>query len=181
MTMQQSDNLFVLSPKQSTPLASHQQSVETNQVAFCWSGHKVFVTTVVGTVRILSYPDFSPVAHHSYGERAEFTLNGHTSSCVSAELSPTGRYLATGGTDSIVALWDTTDWICQRTISNMAGPVRSISRPRPSPHMAFTFHGETNSSDKQASHSMVALWLEGVTRVSWGLLPSRVPKCGVLT
>lgn len=42
-------------------------------------------------------------------------------------MQPTARFLATGGSDSIIALWDTTDWICQRTLIDMTGPVRSIS------------------------------------------------------
>jgi THO complex subunit 3 len=54
-------------------------------------------------------------------------LSGHTSSCLTAEMQPTARYLATGGSDSIIALWDTTDWVCQRTLTRMTGPVRSIS------------------------------------------------------
>lgn len=108
--------------------------MQTNQIAFCWSGEKVFVTTGEGKTRILSYPDFEPVLRLDYlvdqedGKGREYTLAGHTSSCVTAELQPTGRYLATGGTDSIIALWDTTDWICKRTLSKMTGPVRSISR-----------------------------------------------------
>jgi len=87
------------------------------------------VTTGEGKTRILSYPDLEPVLHLNYkGQpRTEFMLHGHTSSCLTTELQPTGRYLATGGSDSIIALWDTTDWICQRTITNMVGPVRSIS------------------------------------------------------
>jgi THO complex subunit 3 len=121
--------MFVLSPTQNTPISSHQQPVQTNQVAFCWSGDKVFVTTAEGRTRILSYPGFEPVLLLDYGaKRREFELNGHTSSCLTVELQPTGRYLATGGSDSIIALWDTTDWICQRTLTKMVGPVRSISK-----------------------------------------------------
>jgi THO complex subunit 3 len=130
----QSDKLFILSPTQSTPLSSHQQSVQTNQIAFCWSGKKIFVTTGEGQTRILSYPELEPVLRFDYaldsddGKGKEFRLTGHTSSCVTAELQPTGRFLATGGTDSIIALWDTTDWICRRTLTKMSGPVRSISK-----------------------------------------------------
>lgn len=50
---------------------------------------------------------------------------------MTAELQPTGRFLATGGTDSIIALWDTNDWIVRRTLSKMSGPVRSISEWHP--------------------------------------------------
>lgn len=128
----QSDNIFVLSPTQSTPLASHQQTVQTNQIAFCWSGKKIFVTTSEGQIRILSYPEFEPVLRLGDGDdAAEFTLKGHTASCLTAELQPMGRYLATGGANSIIALWDTTDWLCQRTITRMTGPVRSISELSP--------------------------------------------------
>lgn len=124
-----SDNIFVLSPTQKTPLASHQQMVQTNQIAFCWSGKKIFVTTSEGQIRILSYPEFEPVLHLGDGDNAtEFTLKGHTASCLAAELQPMGRYLATGGSNSIISLWDTTDWLCQRTITRMTGPVRSISK-----------------------------------------------------
>jgi THO complex subunit 3 len=123
----QTDNLFVLSPAQSTPIASHQQSVQTNQFCFCHSGKKIFLTTGEGRVKILSYPDFKPVFYTSYDPGLPFTLNGHTSSCLSIDLQPTGRLLATGGSDSIIALWDTTEWICQRTLIDMTGPVRSIS------------------------------------------------------
>jgi THO complex subunit 3 len=123
----QADNLFVLSPTQSTPISSHQQPVQTNQLSFCFSGNKVFLTTGEGRTKILSYPEFKPILHYSYDLNTPFTLNGHTSSCLSIEMQPTARFLATGGSDSIIALWDTADWICQRTLIDMTGPVRSIS------------------------------------------------------
>jgi THO complex subunit 3 len=85
------------------------------------------VTTGEGRIKILSYPEFEPVFYTSYAPITPFTLNGHTSSCYSVEMQPTARFLATGGSDSIIALWDTTDWICQRTLIDMVGPVRSIS------------------------------------------------------
>jgi WD40 repeat protein len=89
------------------------------------------MTTEEGTVRILSYPDFEPLLRlpESQGEKAgtEFQLEGHTSACYVAELQPTGRHLATGGGDSLISLWDTTNWICVRTITKMTGPVRSLS------------------------------------------------------
>ncbi|KID82274.1 THO complex subunit 3, partial [Metarhizium majus ARSEF 297] len=127
------DNIYVLSPRQSTPLSSHQQSMQTNQIAFCFSGTKIFLTTSEGRIRILSYPDFQPLLMQARGgEDHEYMLNGHTSSCLTVEMQPTARYLATGGSDSIIALWDTSDWLCQRTLTRMTGPVRSIS---------FTFDG----------------------------------------
>src|ERR1017187_7055623 len=84
----QADNLFVLSPTQSTPIASHQQSVQTNQFVFCHSGKKIFLTTGEGRVKILSSPDHKPIIDTSYDPGLPFTLNGHTSSCISIELQP---------------------------------------------------------------------------------------------
>ncbi|KAG9238614.1 WD40-repeat-containing domain protein [Amylocarpus encephaloides] len=126
------DNIFVLSPTSSTPLASYQQPIQTNQICFCYSGNKIFLTTGEGRVKILSYPKFEPIFTTSYDSSTPFTLNGHTSSCLSIEMQPSGRYLATGGSDSILALWDTVDWHCMHTLIGMVGPVRSIS---------FTFDG----------------------------------------
>jgi len=125
--MPQDDVIHILSPTQSTPIASHPQSVQTNQIAFCYSGQRVFVTTGDGRVKILSYPEFQPVLFSKSNPKSPFTLNGHTSSCLSVELQPPARLLATGGSDSIIALWDTTDWICKRTLIDMTGPVRSIT------------------------------------------------------
>ncbi|CAH0019398.1 unnamed protein product [Clonostachys rhizophaga] len=112
---------------------------KTNQIAFCWSGEKIFLTTSEGRIRILSYPNFEPVLRVAYGDNEEFQLSGHTSSCLTAELQPTGRYLATGGSDSIIALWDTRRWLCQRTITSMVGPVRSISMYPPPPFVFWYF------------------------------------------
>ena len=131
----QSDKIHVLSPTQSAPLASHQQPVQTNQISFCWGGNKIFVSTGEGKVRVLSYPDLQPLMHYNYdrsrvdgpGATDEYRMKGHTSSCLSVELSPNARYLASGGTDSMICLWDTQDWICQRSFTDMVGPVKSLS------------------------------------------------------
>ncbi|KAM7223511.1 THO complex subunit 3 [Rhypophila decipiens] len=128
--------LFEISPSQFSVVSTHKQPVETYQMTFCWSGQKVFLPTSEGKVRILSYPELEPLLHLGYdvspGESTEFMLKGHTAPCLTVELSPTGRYLATGGADSIISLFDTKDWICQRTVTRMVGPVKSIS---------FTFDG----------------------------------------
>lgn len=127
----QSDKISILSPTEPTPRVTLQQPIQTNQISFCWSGTKVFVATGDGRTRIMSYPEFEPIYRVNYpvseNESAEFRLTGHTSSCLSTELSPTGRILATGGSDSMICLWDTSDWVCQKTIGKMTGPVRSIS------------------------------------------------------
>lgn len=123
------DMLYVLSPSESTPISSHQQDHQTNHVTFDWGGERIFATTASGGCRILGFPSLEPAYLYEYKDaaKAEFILNGHTSSCIAAELHPFNKYLATGGTDSLISIWDTTEWNCQRTITKMVGPVRSLS------------------------------------------------------
>ncbi|KAJ5983790.1 hypothetical protein N7481_005889, partial [Penicillium waksmanii] len=108
-----------------TALAPHPQPVQTNATTF--SHHvafpsspdlHLFATTGDGTVKIMSYPSFD-ILH---------TLNAHTSACMAVSLAPTGRYLAIGGSDALISLWDTTDWICRRTLSSEnGGGIRGVS------------------------------------------------------
>lgn len=67
-------------------------------------------------VKITSYPSLN-LLH---------TLNAHTSSCISLALSSSGTYLAVGGSDALITLWDTLDWVCVRSLDRMTGPVRSV-------------------------------------------------------
>ncbi|CBF75689.1 hypothetical protein AN3651.2 [Aspergillus nidulans FGSC A4] len=108
-------------------LDPHPQPVQTNATTF--SHHippadlpnptrHLFATTGEGTVKIISYPSFETL----------HTLHAHTSACLSIALAPTGRYLAVGGSDALISLWDTTEWICRRTVSsNNGGAVRGVS------------------------------------------------------
>lgn len=42
-------------------------------------------------------------------------------------MSPTGDHLAVGASDALITLWDTTDFICVRSLAAMTGPVKSLS------------------------------------------------------
>ncbi|KAI5194459.1 L-lactate dehydrogenase [Aureobasidium subglaciale] len=92
-------------------------SAQTNQMAFSNSGREVFATTGDGTVKVLDWPSMT-LLH---------TLNAHTSAAYSVQHSPNGDFVAVGGGDSLVTLWDTTDWVCKHTISNMAGGIHCLS------------------------------------------------------
>ncbi len=67
-----------------------------------------------------------PVFHLNYppdqDQSDEFALKGHTSACLTAETSPTARYLATGGWLSFPALG-------HQAVGSARGPGVSLGRP----------------------------------------------------
>jgi THO complex subunit 3 len=108
-----------------TLLQPHPQPVQTNSTTFSYHiptpsapDLDLLVTTGEGAVKIFSYPSFT----------LRHTVQGHTSACLSLEISPNGRYLAVGGSDALISLWDTVDWVCRRTLSSSnGGTVRGVS------------------------------------------------------
>lgn len=56
-----------------------------------------------------------------------YSMNASNSACSCLEISPTGDYLAVGASDALITLWDTTDFICVRSLAAMTGPVKSLS------------------------------------------------------
>ncbi|KAF2018862.1 WD40 repeat-like protein [Aaosphaeria arxii CBS 175.79] len=99
-----------------TPISEHQQPIVTNHSVFDWSGKHLFLTNGDGRVKVLRYPSFeNPI-----------TLTGHTSLCYALSMSPSGETLAVGGSDALVSLWDTQEWICVRTLNLVENPVKSV-------------------------------------------------------
>ncbi|KAI9768373.1 MAG: hypothetical protein M1840_004982 [Geoglossum simile] len=94
-----------------------KEAVQTNQLIWSHSGNALLITTGEGRVRILSYPEFEPL----------YTINAHTSACFCLEMDPRGKYLAVGGSDALISLWDTQDWMCKHTLGHMEGPLRSVA------------------------------------------------------
>lgn len=99
-----------------SPISKHNFNVQTNQCVFDWPGKRLFITTGEGCVKIVHYPSFED--YH--------TLNAHTSACYAVSMSPSGDYLAVGGGDALVSLWDRKEWISMRTL-DITGPVKSVS------------------------------------------------------
>jgi THO complex subunit 3 len=123
MLTAQGDSLIPIStaiPSSPTILARHKQAQQTNQTTFsnAYPPQDLLITQGDGSVKVLDYPTFN-IIH---------TLPAHTSSCTAISYSPTGKHLAVGGSDAMISLWDTTDWVCQRTVSNpSSGAVRGLS------------------------------------------------------
>lgn len=60
------------------------------------------------SIRVIDYPSMA----------VRETPAAHVGGCVAVALDPRGRYLASGGIDSIVNMFDLSEWICARTITS---------------------------------------------------------------
>ena len=101
-------------------LARHKQTQQTNQTTFsnAYPPRDLLITQGDGSVKILDYPSMD-ILH---------SLSAHTSSCTAISYCPNGRYVAIGGSDAMISLWDTTGWVCRRTMSSSnSGGVRGLS------------------------------------------------------
>lgn len=153
-----------------TLLPGHAQNTQTNATTFSYHiptssspNLDLLATTGDGTVRIFSYPSFD----------LQYTLNAHSSACLALALAPTGRYLAVGGSDALISLWDTTDWVCRRTVSSEGGgTIRGVSwsfdgrflcgsSDEVGPNGLEIFHAETGDSVHKIPTSA------GVPAVAW--------------
>ncbi|KAK9718815.1 hypothetical protein K7432_005197, partial [Basidiobolus ranarum] len=94
-----------------------KHDVEVNEIAWDHSGDYFFLTTGQGHVKILEFPSLKPL----------HTLDAQTANCYCLEFDPMGRYLAAGGADALVTLWDLEEFVCVRSFDSLDWPVRTIS------------------------------------------------------
>ncbi|KAI0041311.1 WD40 repeat-like protein [Auriscalpium vulgare] len=105
-------------PKEQWHLAERDTPTYASTGTFAPSGEGIILTHhSEHTIRVLAYPSLavreSPAAH--------------VGGCVAAALDPRGRYLASGGHDSIVNMFDTDEWICARTITSCEHSITDLS------------------------------------------------------
>jgi len=83
------------------------------------------------TLRVMDYPSLivreSPAAH--------------VGGCVAVALDPRGRYLASGGYDSIVNMFDLSEWICARTITACEHAINALSFSHDGEYLAIANAG----------------------------------------
>ncbi|KAF8316878.1 WD40 repeat-like protein [Clavulina sp. PMI_390] len=66
----------------------------------------IYVATSIGELAVVDYPSLKLLAQ----------FNAHVDETTSLAVDVRGRYLATGGGDALVNLWDPLEWICERTL-----------------------------------------------------------------
>jgi THO complex subunit 3 len=120
--------------------ATNVLPTQVHSLIFSHSGATLLMSTATGQVLLYEYPTLLP-AH---------SVDAHASAALCLELDPRGAHLAVGGSDAVMSIWDTSEWICMRTLRGMDAPVRSVS---------FSFDGAyicagTEQSDEAGSHDI---------------------------
>lgn len=115
------NKLTVIDTKTLKPIirSTKQFPYEINEMAFNHTGEYLLVTTGKGTVEIFKFPSMVEVPHSA--------VQAHSSHCYCIEFDPKMRYLATGGADALVSLWDISEMVCVRTFPRLDSQIRSLS------------------------------------------------------
>ncbi|CAB1096197.1 unnamed protein product [Ectocarpus sp. CCAP 1310/34] len=87
-----------------------------------WSpnGEYIINATETGSIDVMAFGSTKPLS------RVRSTKLAHTAPCKALAIDPFNRYLASGGDDGLVSLWELDDFVCVRTIA-CEGEVRSLS------------------------------------------------------
>ena len=102
----QEDVLTIIDTRKNQPIVKVMKfPFEVNEIAFDHSGSFVYLTTGLGQVEVMFFPDMKQAR----------TLQAHTASCYCIEFDPSGKLFATGSADSLVTLWNTEEMVCERT------------------------------------------------------------------
>ncbi|PVU88250.1 hypothetical protein BB561_005956 [Smittium simulii] len=98
-------------------LQSHTHyGTEINEIRWDNTVSKLFVATGRGPILVFKYPEMSKMVE----------LVGHTSNCYSLAIDPTGNMLVSGGSDSLILVWDIQHYICINSFDELEYPVRTL-------------------------------------------------------
>lgn len=148
------DNISVLDTRQNQLLCTRTFPYEVNEVCFSPDERMLCFSTGKGTVEFVPVDAFlaqgdgdgdgsgdvdmaDPSAGAAAGKGkankadpsalARASIQAHTGHCYCLRFDPAGRYLATGGADAMVTLWDVDEMVCVRTFPRLESPIRTLS------------------------------------------------------
>lgn len=117
--------------------AKHKLPDQVHAIEFSHAGDCLLMATASGKVLIYEFPSLNGI----------YSVEAHASAALCLALDPRGVHLAVGGSDAVVGLWDTQEWICVRTLRGMESPVKTVD---------FSFDGAyiIAGSDEIGSHDL---------------------------
>lgn len=117
MVVDKLDSVLAVDTRTVKIIRTVRYHVEINELLWMRDGDHFFIAMGDGSVQVTSYPGFEALR----------SFSGHSTSVYHLCLDPTGRYLATGGTDACIALWDLSDLTCIRTLAGMDNEINNLS------------------------------------------------------
>lgn len=98
--------------------------IHATQATFSNAGDLIVTNNAMDhTIKVMEFPSLKLV----------HTSAAHVAGCTAVALDPRGRYLASGGNDSIINMFDLEEWICARTITTCDHAITGLS---------FSYDGE---------------------------------------
>ncbi|AOW05932.1 WD40-repeat-containing domain protein [Yarrowia lipolytica] len=98
-----------------------------------------------------------------------FELLGHTTAANCVKPDPQGRYIAVGGNEGIVSLWDTKELVCVKTLSKHDQPVVSLDFSHDGDYIAVGY--DNNDIPVDIVHVDTGKFVHAVSRPRWTGLP----------
>eukprot|EP00741_Cyanophora_paradoxa_P020984 tig00021319_g20258.t1 len=114
------DVVTILDARKLKPVKVIKAENEVNEIKWNRKGDLFFMTK--GT--------YIDVYKNQSWEKPVSSLQGHTGPVYCLDFSHDGRYLASGGADALVCIWDLTEVICLRTYGRPENQIRSVSFSR---------------------------------------------------
>lgn len=111
------DKLHIISATTHTLISTTTVPSSINSLIFSHIGYTLLMATSTGQVLLYDFPSLKP----------NYSFAAHASAALCLELDPRGAHLVVGGSDAVVGIWDTSEWICLRALQDIDAPVKSIS------------------------------------------------------
>mmetsp|Transcript_29392 Transcript_29392/g.83657 ORF Transcript_29392/g.83657 Transcript_29392/m.83657 type:complete len:372 (+) Transcript_29392:1-1116(+) len=118
-----SDQVFLLDLRVAAQLRlgpMHNSQLEVNQMVWGPDGDSIWLATggSPGTLSVLPAPSLS--------SEGAVSVHAHQYHALSVAVDPTGKYVASGGLDCLLALWDPRHLTCVRTFGNATQGIATI-------------------------------------------------------
>eukprot|EP01026_Neomeris_dumetosa_P039075 TRINITY_DN32002_c0_g1_i2.p1 TRINITY_DN32002_c0_g1~~TRINITY_DN32002_c0_g1_i2.p1 ORF type:complete len:343 (-),score=21.58 TRINITY_DN32002_c0_g1_i2:243-1202(-) len=121
------NSICFLDTRKNKIFKKHQFDFEVDQIGFANQGHCFLMATGKGSVDVVSYPSMERIR----------SMVSHTGLCSCFAVSRDERYMATTGSDALVALWEMKCCACIRTWAHREQPMRSLDFSCDSQYLAF--------------------------------------------
>ncbi|KAG5365591.1 THO complex subunit 3 [Yarrowia sp. C11] len=161
------------------PIAAHKEApYEIFSATWTNTTSVMAITLGIGVVKLLKLNLQTPAALEEVAKVTTslqpantpnvstlFELLGHTTAANCVKPDPQGRYIAVGGNEGIVSLWDTKELVCVKTLSKHDQPVVSLDFSHDGDYIAVGY--ESTEIPVDIVHVDTGEFVHAVSRPRW--------------